>query len=250
MARWGACSITLAVGGMVAFAGADAAAQTLELDPGLGWSVLSGVGLGRSVYFTADEAFSITGAGFRADMAAGLYDVIIYRGLGETAPAGPIIHQVQAQLGGIGLGWQDAAIAFHFDAGADYILHFRHSVPGTSVATQYERGSTFWGNSPAEFLDLGIVTIHDGREGYNSENANNAAFPRMRLLGVVPGGGCYPNCDASTVPPILNVGDFTCFLQRFAAGDSYANCDASTVPPVLNVGDFTCFLQRFASGCR
>jgi hypothetical protein len=60
---------------------------------------------------------------------------------------------------------------------------------------------------------------------------------------------CYANCDGSTVAPILNVGDFTCFLQRFAAGDSYANCDGSTIPPVLNVGDFTCFLQRFAAGC-
>jgi hypothetical protein len=29
---------------------------------------------------------------------------------------------------------------------------------------------------------------------------------------------CYPNCDQSTVAPVLNVGDFTCFLQRFAAG--------------------------------
>jgi hypothetical protein len=60
---------------------------------------------------------------------------------------------------------------------------------------------------------------------------------------------CYANCDASTAAPILNVGDFTCFLQRFASGESYANCDASTAAPVLNVGDFTCFLQRFASGC-
>jgi hypothetical protein len=47
----------------------------------------------------------------------------------------------------------------------------------------------------------------------------------------------------------LNVGDFTCFLQRYAAGESYANCDGSTQPPVLNVGDFTCFLQSYAAGC-
>jgi hypothetical protein len=70
----------------------------------------------------------------------------------------------------------------------------------------------------------------------------------FELLGT-GGQSCYPNCDNSTVAPILNVGDFTCFLQRFAAGDSYANCDNSTTPPVLNVGDFTCFLQRFAAGC-
>ena len=60
---------------------------------------------------------------------------------------------------------------------------------------------------------------------------------------------CYANCDGSTTPPILNVLDFTCFLNRFGAGDSYANCDASTTSPVLNVNDFLCFLNRFAAGC-
>jgi len=60
---------------------------------------------------------------------------------------------------------------------------------------------------------------------------------------------CYPNCDASTVAPVLNVLDFTCFLQRFAAADAYANCDNSTQAPTLNVLDFTCFLQKFAAGC-
>jgi serine protease AprX len=66
---------------------------------------------------------------------------------------------------------------------------------------------------------------------------------------VVSGISCYANCDSSTLAPILNVADFTCFLQRFAAADAYANCDGNTQPPVLNVADFTCFLQRFAAGC-
>jgi hypothetical protein len=60
---------------------------------------------------------------------------------------------------------------------------------------------------------------------------------------------CYANCDCSTVSPTLNVADFTCFLQRYAAGEIQANCDGSTIEPVLNVGDFTCFLQAFATGC-
>jgi hypothetical protein len=60
---------------------------------------------------------------------------------------------------------------------------------------------------------------------------------------------CYPNCDGSTAAPRLNVLDFTCFLQRFSAGDLYANCDRSTTPPALNVLDFSCFLQKFATGC-
>jgi hypothetical protein len=60
---------------------------------------------------------------------------------------------------------------------------------------------------------------------------------------------CYANCDNSTNTPALNVLDFSCFLNRFAAADPYANCDNSTNPPVLNVLDFSCFLNKFAAGC-
>ncbi len=60
---------------------------------------------------------------------------------------------------------------------------------------------------------------------------------------------CYANCDNSTAPPVLNVNDFNCFLNQFAAGSAYANCDNSTAPPVLNVNDFNCFLNKFAAGC-
>ncbi|MFN0132143.1 MAG: beta-propeller fold lactonase family protein [Phycisphaerales bacterium] len=60
---------------------------------------------------------------------------------------------------------------------------------------------------------------------------------------------CYANCDASHVPPILNVSDFVCFLNKFAANDPTANCDGSTTPPVLNVNDFICYSNVFAAGC-
>ena len=62
-------------------------------------------------------------------------------------------------------------------------------------------------------------------------------------------GLCYANCDGSTAVPVLNVNDFICFNNRFAAADPYANCDGSTAAPVLNVNDFTCFLNRYATGC-
>lgn len=61
---------------------------------------------------------------------------------------------------------------------------------------------------------------------------------------------CYANCDNSTTPPILNIFDYVCFLNRFSAGNSAANCDASTTVPLLTVSDFTCFLNRFAAGCQ
>jgi hypothetical protein len=64
-----------------------------------------------------------------------------------------------------------------------------------------------------------------------------------------PPAPCYANCDNSTTPPILNVNDFQCFLNKYAAGNSTANCDNSTTPPILNVNDFQCFLNKFAAGC-
>ncbi len=60
---------------------------------------------------------------------------------------------------------------------------------------------------------------------------------------------CYANCDCSAAAPTLNVLDFACFLNKYAAGDLYANCDGSTTPPVLNVLDFACFLNKYAAGC-
>lgn len=67
------------------------------------------------------------------------------------------------------------------------------------------------------------------------------------LFKIVP--VCSANCDGSSAPPVLNVLDFNCFLNRFAAQDCAANCDNSTAPPVLNVLDFNCFLNSFSAGC-
>jgi hypothetical protein len=81
------------------------------------------------------------------------------------------------------------------------------------------------------------------------QDANFARLLSNAMWWAAAGSACYANCDASTVPPVLNVNDFVCFQTRFAASDAYANCDGSTMPPVLNVNDFICFLTRFAAGC-
>ncbi len=82
-------------------------------------------------------------------------------------------------------------------------------------------------------------------------NGNPQAGSRHGFTTYMIGGIalCYPNCDHSTESPALNVLDFGCFVNRFAAGEPYANCDGSTILPVLNVLDFACYLNRFAAGC-
>jgi hypothetical protein len=84
-----------------------------------------------------------------------------------------------------------------------------------------------------------------------STDAPGGPVANNTVLSVISGiTSCYANCDASVTLPVLNVADFTCFLQKFAAADPYANCDGSTQAPVLNVADFTCFLQKYSAGCQ
>jgi hypothetical protein len=91
-----------------------------------------------------------------------------------------------------------------------------------------------------------------------SLSTSSAEIGRIEMYYTAPAQPCYANCDGSTVPPILNVEDFSCFINRFAEGTTlphqqqlshYANCDGSTTAPVLNVEDFSCFINRFAQGC-
>jgi hypothetical protein len=66
------------------------------------------------------------------------------------------------------------------------------------------------------------------------------------MAAVLTGTPCYANCDGSTQLPVLNVNDFVCFQNRFAAADPYADCDHNSS---LNVNDFVCFQNQFAAGC-
>jgi hypothetical protein len=92
------------------------------------------------------------------------------------------------------------------------------------------------------------ITYHNGRLYVGGYGTNIQTGNIEAILWIGP-GPCYPNCDGSSAAPQLNIADFTCFLQSFAAGEAYANCDGSTAAPALNVADFVCFLQRFAAGC-
>jgi hypothetical protein len=93
----------------------------------------------------------------------------------------------------------------------------------------------------AYFSITNVVLSPAALTGYVQFSTGTATISRIDT--------CPANCDGSTAPPILNVLDFNCFLNQFAAGAPAANCDCSTAAPVLNVLDFNCFVNRFAAGC-
>jgi hypothetical protein len=104
-------------------------------------------------------------------------------------------------------------------------------VSGVQVAAAYFDD----GSGPALYVGGDIVAA--------------GGLPTRRLARYRVCSPCYANCDGSTTSPVLNVNDFVCFNNRFAAGDTWANCDGSTTAPILNVNDFVCFNNRFAAGC-
>ncbi|MCA9278305.1 MAG: hypothetical protein H6815_06570 [Phycisphaeraceae bacterium] len=57
------------------------------------------------------------------------------------------------------------------------------------------------------------------------------------------GVGCYADCDGSGA---LNIFDYICFGNEYAAGNAYADCDGSGT---LNIFDYICFGNEYAAGC-
>jgi hypothetical protein len=80
-------------------------------------------------------------------------------------------------------------------------------------------------------------------------SAGGIVSPGMAFWGCPQAAPCYANCDQSTAAPVLNVGDFLCFMSAFSSQSPYANCDHSTTAPAMNIADFVCFMSQFATGC-
>ncbi len=134
-----------------------------------------------------------------------------------------------------------------------FVARIRQFSGGTTVVDLYLNPTAVLPIAPVSVTLVSPLPFALARYYYRSDGGQ--WLDEIRI-GTLPGdvaasigGSCYANCDQSTTPPCLNVLDFSCFLNRFAAGDPYANCDGSTTPPVLNVLDFSCFLNRFAAGC-
>jgi hypothetical protein len=154
-----------------------------------------------------------------------------------------------------GVTWTNVSTGLTTGVGAKALaVDWRFDPPGMFVGS----GAGVWWSYDGGLVwtkdgsDLPNVNIGDLAISATAGTITAGTYGRgawRAMLPTSPPGVCYANCDGSTTPPVLNVQDFTCFLQRYAAGESYANCDQSTVAPVLNVLDFTCFLQRYAEGC-
>jgi hypothetical protein len=171
----------------------------------------------------------------------------------QMAVSGSPIGTTTVQFSAIQFGWPGAISAdplFTNPSGGNYRLG-----PGSPCIDSANN----------TLVPSGILTDLDGNPRFHDDPASpntgipgGAGGPAITDMGAYEFHFCYPNCDGSTVQPILNVDDFSCFINEYAQAQSlphaqqighYTNCDNSTNAPVLNVDDFTCFINRFAAGC-
>ncbi len=185
--------------------------QCTDLDARVAPQRTGGPGTGRSIYMTADANLTITGVGIRADLVPQSFDVVIYQGAGVGSAPGPVLAMESALVEGGGFGWNDIPIDFTFQAGQDYIVHWRPSTSNSSWTTDLEYWPN-WGNSPTDDVDVGPVTIRDGREGFDSQSFSNSYAPHLRLKRAPLGVGCDPcdaNCDGAVdafdIEPFINI---------------------------------------------
>jgi hypothetical protein len=104
--------------------------------------------------------------------------------------------------------------------------------------------------TPTLRIDPTIVE-DDGVYDVEVSNSLGTDSSKSVLVYVRPVPPCYADCDTSTGFEVLDIFDFLCFQNSFAAGAPYA-CDCDTPgggPNQCDIFDFLCFQDRFARGC-
>jgi len=155
----------------------------------------------------------------------------------------PLAEQINQRANGrfVVAGFSGASAGlYEFDASGN---------PGPYIAAPGPRGVYELTNGNLIWTGGGGVNIYDATTQVSTQIFVTTGAQFINLLNPAQPPACYANCDGSSIPPILNVSDFICFQQKYAAADPYANCDGSTVAPILNVSDFICFQQKYAAGC-
>ncbi|MFG0282855.1 MAG: GC-type dockerin domain-anchored protein [Phycisphaerales bacterium JB039] len=162
--------------------------------------------------------------------------------------------------GGVG-GWSDWELVKPMDgpftsAGApapagivDIVARQLHFPPAPT--TDPSNPIAFWRATytaplaPRSF-DVSLATTtrrYDVYIDYSFPDAVSQLHGLVEGSGLIRVIGCYADCDGSGE---LDLFDFLCFQNMFAAGDLYADCDESGA---LDLFDFLCFQNEFAAGC-
>jgi len=126
------------------------------------------------------------------------------------------------------------------DAGAAFL--FRREAGGGWVGEATLVSET---TEPGDFLGIWVaLTPTDAIAGANLSDQLGDQSGSATVFSLNCADACAADCDGNGE---LNVLDFICFQNEWAAQTDAGDCDDSGAYDVL---DFICFQQRFAEGCR
>jgi hypothetical protein len=90
-------------------------------------------------------------------------------------------------------------------------LRLRVDIGQNTVSAWYDGHPLFAGEPYRSDGPVAIQCIN-----WYSDGIDGMLFDDVSIIPAP--GSCYPNCDDSTTPPVLNVLDFNCYMNRFVSG--------------------------------
>jgi hypothetical protein len=215
-------------------------------------------GVISSVLFTAYSNTALPAAGAGRALLPFWDDLLV-----DPAQGGAVVHQAVLE-GGTNVHivqWNNVRTFAGGAGSATGTFQVKIFESGPVLAQFIYQNVDFVGTASSNGISATVGFQADAAPGNNVQYSfNQSAIQSGMVLSLIltGGGACYANCDGSTIEPVLNVDDFTCFINEYASAQTlphqqqvtaYANCDGSTTAPALNVDDFTCFINRYALGC-
>ncbi|MFG0283562.1 MAG: GC-type dockerin domain-anchored protein [Phycisphaerales bacterium JB039] len=177
-----------------------------------------------------------------ADLCSGA--PLISKGWGTTAC------RFVAHEGTVFVGSATGALEYSFDRPVRrFGGYFGQLFAGDDTVEFYDAGGALLGSAP-----LGLSTQCTWHwRGWQSDQpvtsiivrgSGTGEFVMMDAMRIdLFDTMCYPDCDVSGS---LNIFDFLCFQNAFAAGEPSADCDGSGA---IDFADFLCYQAAFAAGC-
>ncbi len=161
----------------LAMAPLSANATIIDAHGPIFWGVTSGVGTGRAQGFVADSDFSVSGIGIYGDLISQSFDIVVYSST-DGYSAGAILATASDTVGGTGMGWNDIALDFDFIMGNFYVVNWRP----TALSSGWGSIEYYRDNNGGLPHTVGPLTLLEGFEGYNAQNADNYLHPRLRYM--------------------------------------------------------------------
>ena len=233
------------------FDGTPSASDLYTVDPATGVATLvvtlTGVAPGhtiRGMAFDANDRLYVT-----LDMSIADTLGVVDTTTGQFTPIGPT-GRTDIQ----GLGFDPQGGLWAVSVIVDQISRIDIS---TGLATVVGGSGISGDNQALEFDDAGTMyvlrtilkRVDPATGNATLIGAVGGDYRGMAFVGSGP-PPCYADCDTSTGIGVLDIFDFLCFGNRFAAGDPYAcDCDTTTGLGVCDIFDFLCFGNAFNAGC-